>query len=310
VGTALSPGRGRCSVALDDGDVVDCAISNRIATRQRSALCPGDRVEVVREASGGALLVGVLPRRSALSRSGPERSGRHREQVIAANVDLVVVAVSVRDPAPRPGLIDRMLVAAERGGAAGAVCFNKWDLLSGAARRDSGAEVEATESLCRTYESLGVPVFRCCALRANDPGVAALRAAIAGHSVVLVGPSGVGKSSLLNALVPGADAATAAVTEATRKGRHTTTRAVLHRLADGTRIIDTPGIREFGLWKIDGESLRAHFSDVARFARGCRYRSCRHDQEPDCAVRAAVESGELAPSRHRSFLRLLAEVGA
>jgi ribosome biogenesis GTPase len=289
-------------VALDDGEEVDCAISGRIANRQRSALCAGDRVEVTFGADGGARLAAVLPRRSALSRPGPARGGRHREQVIAANIDRVLVAVAAAEPSPRPGLIDRILVAAERGGAQGGVVVNKWDL------RAPGTEGDAVEDLCATYENLGVPVFRCAASRAGDPGVEALRRAIEGETVVLVGPSGVGKSTLLNALAGEDRAETGPIADATRKGTHTTTLARLHALGPSTRVIDTPGIREFGLWQIDADALHAHFTDVTRFAESCRYRNCRHDREPDCAVRAAVERGELARTRYESYRRLWDEL--
>lgn len=288
-------------MALDDGEELDCVISGRIADRQRDALCAGDRVEVV-IGPDGARLSAVRPRRSTLSRPGPARGGRHREHVIAANIDRVIAAVSVADPPPRPGLVDRILVAAGRGGAATAIVVNKWDL------REAGCGGPEIDALCATYEDLGIPVYRCCATRPDDPGIDALRAGIAGETVVLVGPSGAGKSSLLNALAGESRAQTGEIAASTRKGRHTTTLARLHVLGRDTRVIDTPGIREFGLWEIDARALTAHFVDVGRHAADCRFRNCRHEREPDCAVRAAVEEGSLSRARYESFLRLRSEV--
>ncbi len=309
LGTALAPGRGRCRVALDDGREVDCEIAGVIATRQRTSLCPGDRVEVQGIRGDRGFLARVLPRRSALSRPGPARAGRRREHVLAANVDRVIVVVSVVDPPPRAGLIDRVLVAATHGGAASAICFNKWDRLPDDPAAASGhPDTDPAEPLARCYESLGIPVFRTRALVPDDPELERMRRALAGETAVFVGPSGVGKSSLLNALGPDVPARTGEIASSTRKGRHTTTLASLYRLPGGVSIIDTPGIREFGLWQIDSAALAAQFSDVSELARECRFRDCRHQKEPDCAVLRAVKAGELSESRLRSFQRLSAEL--
>jgi len=291
-------------VVLDDGRELDCRLPARLASRQRSDLAPGDRVEVSAgpDPRGGELLR-VLPRRSALSRPGPSRSGRHREHLIAANVDDVVVVLAAAEPAWRPGLVDRVALAAEQGGARPVVCLNKLDLVGDDERK-------ALERALEPYRRLGLPVVETCAARAGDPGVARLASLLRGRTAVLAGPSGTGKSSLLNLLVPDAAAAVAAVARGTRKGRHTTTLARLYRLPAGGRVIDTPGVREFGLWRVRASAVLSHFRDVAEHAAGCRFRSCRHGEEPGCAVRAAVESGDLSPARLESLRRLLGEAAA
>jgi ribosome biogenesis GTPase len=137
-----------------------------------------------------------------------------------------------------------------------------------------------------------------------------LRAAIAGRTVALVGHSGVGKSSLLNALVPDAAASVGEVSEHGHRGRHTTSRAQVYRLEGGARLIDTPGVREFGLWRIGARELADYFPDLTPFAAGCRFADCSHRHEPDCAVRAAAASGELAPERFATYLRMLDSLDA
>jgi len=291
-------------VVLDDGRELDCRLPARLASRQRSDLAPGDRVEVRRGPEPGrGTLLRVLPRRSALSRPGPSRSGRHREHLIAANVDDVVVVVAAAEPAWRPGLVDRMALAAEQGGARPVVCLNKLD-------RVAAHERAALERGLEPYRRLGLPVVETCAARAGDPGVAGLASLLRGRTAVLAGPSGTGKSSLLNLLVPDAAASVSAVARSTGKGRHTTTSARLYPLPGGGCVIDTPGVREFGLWCVEASAVLSHFRDVAEHAAGCRFRSCRHVAEPGCAVRAAVESGALSPARLESLRRLLAEAGA
>lgn len=236
----------------------------------------------------------ILPRRTALSRSDP--GNPHRERVIAANVDVVVHVVSLKSPPLHPGLIDRYLIAAGRSGAALLVCVNKIDLL------ESGEELAPL----RPYQELGIAVLGCSA--ATGAGLGELSDALAGKVCVFAGHSGVGKSSLLNALDPRFQLATGAVSDANQKGRHTTTTAALYYLANGAAVIDTPGIREFGLWEVSIAGLRRYFSEFDDYA--CAFSDCTHTHEPGCGVKAAAERGAIAPARYQGYLRILASLEA
>ncbi len=280
---------GACRVE-HGGERVDCALSDDLRRRQRSALAVGDRVRF----DAAARRVGeVLPRATRLSRPDPHRPSV--ERVLAANVDLALVVASLREPALSVGLVERVVLAVRRGGATPLVCASKLDLA-----RDPARELAPLAPLRAT----GVEAVACSAR--TGEGLAELRARVAGRTCVLVGHSGVGKSSLLNALAPELALAVGRVRAADGKGRHTTTASALFALADGTRVIDTPGIREFGLWRVTPAELREAFPDLAEHADRCRYRDCTHDHEPDCGVRAAVADGTLSAARHRSYLRILA----
>jgi ribosome biogenesis GTPase / thiamine phosphate phosphatase len=260
-------------------------------------LCAGDRIRcrtVVDVATGDQVWFSperrrveeVQPRRTVLSRSDPDN--RHLERVIAANIDVVVNVVSLKDPPLRPGLIDRYLIAIGKSGAEPLLCVNKIDLL------ESPDEFKPLAP----YENLGIPVIRCSA--ANGEGIEQLLNALAGKLCVFAGHSGVGKSSLLNALATDLDLATGTVSPGNQKGRHTTRSSTLYQLPNGAMIIDTPGIREFGLWDIDKADLRRYFQEFD--GRACAFADCSHTHEPNCGVKSATD---IAPARYESYLRIL-----
>ncbi len=292
-GVVLSPSSAACRIEAE-GRVFDCALPSRIARDQQRDLAVGDEVSFAAHGAGHRVLE-VLPRRTTLSRPDPRNP--MRERVIAANIDVVVQVVSTRQPPLRPALIDRCRIAIERGGATGLLCVNKIDLLSSEAQR------RRLEARLKPYRDLGLEVVACST--ATGEGVAEIASQLAGRTAVLVGHSGVGKSSLLNALSPESSAATATVGRRDGRGRHTTTRSRLYRLAGGARVIDTPGIREFGLFELDARELSAYFPEIARFAPGCRFNDCHHLREPQCAVRAAVTAGEIPAARLEIYLRIL-----
>lgn len=300
---------GGCRVETAAGEEVDCVLPSRLAQDQQATVAVGDRVSFAAVTTSDAAdrvhrLREVLPRRSRLSR--PDPTNPHLERVIAANVDVVVVVASLVRPPLRPALVDRYLIAVERGGAAPVVALNKVDLASDAVRRRALATT-------RPYRELGIPVVAVSA--ATGEGLAELRRLLAGHGgettadgerlAAFVGHSGVGKSSLLNALEPAIGAATAAVDERLGKGRHTTTSSSLHRLGDGLRVIDTPGIRELGLWQMSLAELREYFPDLQQVAARCRFADCTHSHEPGCAVLAAVAAGEVDGRRLETYRRIL-----
>lgn len=254
----------------------------------------GDEVAFV-ATDGPPRAVALRPRRTVLSR--PDPGDAQRELVLAANVDVGVVVVAAKDPPLRPGLIDRCLVALQRGGVAALVCVNKMDLLDADGRR-------ALDEVLAPYATLGIPVQRCSADAGE--GIAALRTLLGARTAVFLGHSGVGKSSLLNALDPAGARGVGDVRGYDGKGRHTTTAASLRRLAGGLSVIDTPGVRSFGLSALQPDELRAAFPEFLPFAAGCRFGDCTHTHEPECGVREAVAAGRLAAARYASYSRILA----
>jgi len=197
-----------------------------------------------------------------------------------------------------PGLIDRFLVALAWGRVPAAIAVNKADLVDGL--RESDAEL----AQLAPYRALGAPVVLCSAR--TGEGLVELAALVAGKLVAFVGHSGVGKSSLLNALAPGAAAAVGEISEGVRRGRHTTASARIYALPGGARVVDTPGIREFGLWRMTAGELARYFGEFAALAPDCRFADCTHVHEPRCAVRAAAGRGELP--RYATYLRMLASL--
>jgi ribosome biogenesis GTPase len=232
----------------------------------------------------------VLPRRTVLSRADPHNP--RLERVIAANVDVVVNVVSLKNPPLRPGLIDRYLIAIGKSGAEPLLCVNKIDLL---------ASPEELDPL-RPYQDVGIQVILCSA--ATGAGLEPLSAALAGKLCVFAGHSGVGKSSLLNALDPHLQITTGSVSAANEKGRHTTTSSALYKLPNGATVIDTPGIREFGLWDVTRDDLRRYYHEFD--AHQCAFSDCTHTHEPECAVKQAVTSGAIPEARYESYARILA----
>ena len=290
----LHPGR---AGVLTGGEVVEARVSDELRRAQASELAVGDRVVCEDVADGEPVLRTVHARASQLSRPDPARPGV--ERLIAANVDAAVVCVAAKEPALRIRLVDRYLVATARGGVAPIVCVTKIDLCA----RDERDEVERELA---AYRELDVP-FRLTST-ATGEGVESLRALCEGRTVVVVGQSGVGKSSLLGALCPSLELETGRVREGDGKGRHTTT--VSHLLeADGLSVIDTPGVRSFGLAGLGPGDLAGFFPELVARAGDCRFRDCTHDGEPDCAVRAAVERGELDARRFATYHRIRASLG-
>lgn len=270
-------------VEADDGSRVRCHKRSNLP-----ALVTGDAVLWQPDNAGGGVITACEPRRSELGR--PDSRGQMRP--VAANIDrlIIVAAPSPRTPA---NLIDRYLVAAAHHDIHPVILLNKVDQL------DHVPEMRAELA---EYADLGYETH---ALSAQtEAGMAEIRALVAAGNSVFVGQSGVGKSSIIAALLPEEEIRVAEVSEATGKGRHTTTTARLYHLPGGGNLIDSPGIREFGLWHVDAESLFQGFPELANLAGQCKFRDCRHGSEPGCAVRAAVACGTLSQRRYQSFLAI------
>lgn len=290
-------------VALERGRIVALARTRATLAAENetleAALVPGlelavgDQVGFERLAGGLVRVRTLVPRTSVFARPDPSRPGERL--VLAANVDLVLAVVAARAPRWKPGFVDRVWLAASEGGAGCALVVNKLDLVTAAERAE--LEVELAP-----YLELGLAVVRVSA--ASGEGLEELRATLGGRICVLVGPSGVGKSSLQNALDPRAARATGAVRASDGKGRHTTTASAWRQLPDGTVLVDTPGVRQFGLAALDARALAAAFPEFAGPAARCRYRDCSHLVEPECGVQAALAAGAIDRRRFASYARL------
>lgn len=293
-GTVRATGGGVYHVVLDGGEAVDAALRGRLKRERRTGdkVVIGDRVRVV--CSGDVWVVDEVEARSTeIVRRGP---GGRKPKVVAANLDRMLAVVAARDPDPSTSLVDRLLVVAEASGMHPVLVVNKIDLPGGA---ESAAELEAV------YGPIGYQVVPVSA--ETGSGMDAFAAEVCGHTSALVGPSGVGKSSLLNTLDPHLSLRTGELSRKTGRGRHTTVSARLIPLTCGGVVADTPGFGDVGVWGVEPEAVEGCFPELEPFLGGCRFRGCAHLKEPDCAVRAAVEAGEIAESRYRSYVVLRQE---
>lgn len=276
----------------DKTRVYRCALRANI-----EQLVTGDHV-IVRlpvegsEAEAAGVVVAGCERRTLLSR--PDSRGLLRP--VAANIDAMLVTIAPR-PEPFPFLVDRYLVAADLHGIQPVIVCNKTDLVD-----DSNRAM--LEKLLDIYRSIGYPVFETSAH--DGAGMAAIANYLHDKIAVVVGQSGVGKSSLIRALLPGVEIAVGELSEAVDKGKHTTTTARLYHLPDGGSLIDSPGIREFTLQHLPAQTLLSHFVDLRDYSSHCRFRDCRHQQEPGCALLAAEAAGTIFPERVASYRHILA----
>jgi ribosome biogenesis GTPase len=257
----------------------------------------GDEVRWIDAGNSTGMITQVLPRRNKLTRPAPIPGERVFEQVIVANADQVIPVFAAANPPPKWGLLDRYLVTAESAGLPALICINKLDLAQ--------ADGELHETIA-TYRRIGYPVLLASA--ETGEGLDELREALQGRVSVLVGKSGVGKTSLLNVLQPGLGLRVRALSHI-EKGRHTTTHLQMFPLDFGGALVDTPGMREFGLWGIGADELASFFPEMQPFVGCCKFRlDCRHDEEPGCAIRKAVMAGQISPQRYKSYLRLAEEL--
>lgn len=256
----------------------------------------GDRVIWQAAADNEGVVVAVLPRETALSRPGIS----NREKAIAANITQLVVVLAAQ-PEPSGYLLDQYLVAAERIGVRGLICLNKADLLDEQGRVDFRRRFEP-------YEDIAYPVIQISAK--TEHGLDPLRARLQGETSILVGQSGVGKSSLINALIPEQAIEEGSLSDATGLGRHTTSAATLYQLQSGGELIDSPGVRSFRLGTLDRQALERGFREFRPFLGHCRFHNCAHIAEPDCAIRRAVEAGSITQQRLESYQHIASESGA
>ncbi|HEX5438393.1 MAG TPA: ribosome small subunit-dependent GTPase A [Gemmatimonadaceae bacterium] len=277
------------------GETLEVSLAGRLKREAGARLAVGDAVRIERDARDRAwAIVEILPRRSALIRRTP--GGAYGERVVAANVDQVVVVFAAAEPEPHPRMLDRFLVIAAANDIPARVVVNKTDL----------ADTEATRARFAAYEAAGYPVHYTSVVRGE--GLSALREMLSQSVSTFTGPSGVGKSSLLNAMYPGLGLRVGEISRSVLKGRHTTVGAAMYPLSDGAYAMDTPGLREVGMWGIAPGTLDRCFPEFRGYVEECRFADCRHRTEPGCAVRAAVERGDVSRERYDSYIMLLHEL--
>ena len=285
----------------EHGTIINARLRGKLkqaGLRLTNPIAAGDRVILSKQVDeeGNHVIDEILPRINYVSRKSTNLS--KEMQILAANIDQLYILVTLKDPKTHPLFIDRFLVAAESFRIPVVLLFNKVDLF---------AETEELqyERLVEIYERIGYPCHR---IQSNDEkSVDFLKTAMQGKQVMLGGNSGVGKSSLVNALDSNVQLKTGEISEAHQQGKHTTTFAEMHKLSFGAYVIDTPGIRSFGLVDLEKAHLGHYFPEIRALMESCRFNNCRHVNEPGCAVRTAVDLGQISAQRYNHYLTMLEE---
>ena len=274
---------------LKDGTLLDCKYRRQVGR----PFC-GDRVRVQQMEQGTGAVEFIYPRRNQFVRADRQQ----RQHIIAANLDQVLVVIAV-EPAPSKDLVERYLLAVHSLEIAPVLVVNKTDL------EQPGADPSGASALGRLdqYRALGYAVVRTCCK--TEPGVSHLAPLLKDRTSILVGQSGVGKSSLVRALLPDLEIQVGALSRVTGKGTHTTTTTTLFNLPGGGYLMDSPGVWEYGLWKLDEKDVARGFVEFRPYLDICRFNDCAHVSEPGCAVKLAVDTGAIAAWRYASYLRLL-----
>jgi ribosome biogenesis GTPase len=289
-GTVLRVGGLRSPVQASDGKVYQCAVRRllkSVSTEQRHVLAAGDNVLFRPANEGEGIIERIEPRHGVLC-----RTSRGRQHVLVANVDQLLIIGSAAEPMLKPNLIDRLLLTAEKSLVRPVICINKMDLVDPA----------SLQPLVGVYGQLGYQVLLVSAQQGT--GIERLRQIVAGYQSVVIGQSGVGKSSLLNAMEEGLGLKVREVSEETEKGQHTTTAAQLIPFSRGGFIVDTPGIRQFQLWDVVPEEVAGYFRDLRPYVSQCRFPDCTHMHEAHCAVKDAVADGYIDARRYESYCKI------
>lgn len=281
----------------DSGKRYECRIKGKFRTqgiKTTNPIAVGDRVEFELEDGQQSGVISKLePRRNYIIRRSVNLS--KQTQIIGANLDLALLVVTLASPATSLGFIDRFLVTAEAYGIPAGLVFNKLDLFS-----DEGLEI--LDEYVAIYENLGYGCYTVSALEKEN--IETLKTALQDKITLVSGHSGVGKSTLINAIVPGLELKTGMISDWSDKGKHTTTFAEMIDLPFGGKLIDTPGIRELGIVDIEPQELSHYFPEMSKLLNQCKFHNCRHINEPGCAVLEALENGEIEPSRYESYLSI------
>lgn len=279
---------------LHDGETVRCRIRGRLrlkGVRSTNPVVVGDEVACEADEGGDYVIADILPRRNYVIRRASNLS--KESHIIAANVDQALLMASLRSPETPTEFVDRFLVTCEAYKVPVTILLSKLDL----------QDAEAVAEFRAVYEGAGYRVLEVSAKEGR--GVEEVRKLLAGRTTLVSGNSGVGKSTLIQTIDPSLDIRTGEISDSHHKGRHTTTFSTMYPLAEGGAVIDTPGIKGFGLLDIDDAELWHYFPEMMRVAPGCRFYNCTHTHEPGCAVVEAVKAGEIAWSRYESYLKIL-----
>ncbi|MBI2743015.1 MAG: ribosome small subunit-dependent GTPase A [Chlamydiales bacterium] len=294
------------------GDLITCSLKGALKKekgRIKNLIAVGDFVHFEMKGEKEGAIAFIEERSSVLSRA--DNYMRQKEQLIAVNIDQVLITTSVVFPVLKPALIDRYIIAARKGKMEPIIVVNKIDLLETPPENIPASAVEKERELYRrflqTYVALGISVFP--VSTHTGEGIGKLRDAMHQKTSVFSGQSGVGKSSLINCLM-GTSLEVGKVIARTNKGAHTTSATHLVPIEGGGFCIDTPGIKSFGLWDLSKEEIQSHFSEIQEASAGCKFLNCSHRQEPVCAVKAAVENGEISPLRFASYCALIEDLSS
>jgi len=286
-------------VLNESGDIISCRPAGKLRLkgyRSTNPVAVGDIVDFVLVEDGTGVIEVIHDRSNCIIRKSVNLS--HESHVVASNLDRAFLVITLSAPRTSTGFMDRFLVTSEAYGIPTTIVLNKIDALS-------AGERDVVKGLAATYRDAGYSWLEISAH--TEEGLDDLRSELAKGVHVLSGHSGVGKSTLINKLIPGLELKTAEVSESHHKGRHTTTFAEMHALPDGGFLVDTPGIKGFGLVSLERETLHHHFPEFFKLLPDCKFHNCMHHKEPGCAVRAAVEAGFIAESRHHNYLEMLQE---
>jgi ribosome biogenesis GTPase len=287
------------TVKTDEGPTVECKIKGNFrlkGIRSTNPVAVGDFVTIVRNQEGTAFITDIDERKNYIIRKASNLS--KQSSILACNLDQAFLVITIREPETSTTFIDRFLAGAEAYRVPVVLVFNKTDLLDDDERRYE-------KMMVNLYETIG---YKCIETSLREPamsGVEELRGLLAGKVTLLSGNSGVGKSTLINAIIPGANQKTSEVSDAHGTGMHTTTFSEMLELPEGGYLIDTPGIKGFGTFDIERTELTSYFREIFRFSKDCRFSNCTHTNEPGCAVKQAVKEHYIAESRYNSYLSML-----